>query len=606
MTFLTFTFLKKSADNLAPQITTIQNIVATTSSASSTCIDCHGNLKGMSPYHNEIGCVACHKGNNESAHKDSSHSGMFSIPGNMNDADQTCGICHPQALSDIKNSMMTTNSGIISIDRYIFGEIDSPNELTHIHELGHSAADEHVRNLCSHCHLGNEKIESGPVNELSRGGGCNACHLNYSEEAKAEHKTFITDTILGKHHPSLDLNVTDQHCFGCHSRSGRISTNYEGWHETLMSADSVSKEDGYRILEDDRVFRFVAEDIHHSKGLQCIDCHNYEDIMGDGELHAHEEEAVKIACVDCHFSTPPPTTLFENLGFTHKRILAIRKYQHENQRFLLTQKDSTPILNSFIDNDNNAYMIRKSDRKKFALGAPGESCNRDGGHKEITCSACHSNWAPQCIGCHTNYDPNAEGYDLYEGKHKKGSWIEFAAEFLAEAPVLGVRANKEIQPAIPGMIMTLDQSAFYGNGSNENESFHRLFSPVAPHTTSAEGRSCTSCHNNPVAIGYGRGKLNFIKDNNAPYWEFEAEYENLEDGIPSDAWIAFLEDPDSERYSTRVDFKPFSLVEQKSILTIGACFSCHKEDSDIMMKSLEIPFSEYQKMMNEKCKMPSF
>lgn len=599
---------QRDDDNVSPIAIVDENNISL-QLAPSTCIDCHGNMEGMSPYHKDIGCVACHKGDNEEINKDSSHAGMFSIPGNMSDADQTCGICHPQALSDIKSSMMSTNSGIISIDRYIFGEIDSPNELTHIHDLKHSSADEHLRNLCSHCHLGNEKTESGAINELSRGGGCNACHLNYSDEAERGHQSFIQDSTLAIHHPSLDLNVTDKHCFGCHSRSGRISTNYEGWHETLLSADSISKEDGYRILEDDRVFRYVAEDVHHTIGLQCIDCHNYEDVMGDGQLHAHEEEAVKISCEDCHFSETPSTLLFENLEFTHKRILAMRNYGNEEQRILMTKKDSTPILNSYLDEENNAFLIRKADREIFALNAPSESCNRDAGHKNISCSACHSNWAPQCIGCHTNYDPKAQGYDLYEGEYKDGSWIEFAAEFLADAPVLGMRSTKdkkEVQPAIPGMIMTLDQSAFSKKYSGDAESFHRLFSPVAPHTTSAEGRSCASCHTNPTAIGYGRGRLTFISNTPSPYWEFEAEYENLRDGIPADAWIAFLSEPDSERFSTRLDFKPFSLEEQKKILTIGACLSCHNENSATMKNSLRIPFSEYRKEMSSKCKVPIF
>ena len=42
-----------------------------------------------------------------------------------------------------------------------------------------------------------------------------------------------------KVHPSVSLKVSDNHCFGCHSRSGRISTNYEGWHETTLEAEQM-------------------------------------------------------------------------------------------------------------------------------------------------------------------------------------------------------------------------------------------------------------------------------------------------------------------------------------------------------------------------------
>jgi len=576
--------------------------------SNSSCIQCHGNLKGISPYHEEIGCVSCHKGNNESSLKDSSHIGMISIPGNLIDADNTCGICHPQALSDLKNSLMTTNSGIISIDRYIFGETHSPNILAHIDSLGYGPADTHIRNLCSHCHIGNEKTEFAPISQQSRGGGCNACHLNYSEDAKSELALLLTDSNSRSFHPSLDLHITNDHCFGCHSRSGRISTNYEGWHETLLSKDSVQDLKKYKVLEDDRVFRFVQEDIHKSRGMDCIDCHNYEDIMGDGKLYAHEEEAIKISCEDCHFENNATKLDSNDLNFTHKRILSIRNYENAKRTFLGTKKDSTPLLNSYFDDDNLALLIRKSDRKKMPLKSPGESCNREAGHQDISCSACHSSWAPQCIGCHTDYKPESQGYDLFKGEYMKGSWIEYAAEFLADPPILGVRKNKEkreIQPAIPGMIMTLDQSQFKGS-EKEKIAFHRLFAPASPHTTASLGRSCTSCHTDPLAFGYGRGNLEYSYKNKPPKWTFEAEYENLKDGLPADAWIPFLEEPSSKQYSTRIDFFPFSLEEQKRILTVGTCFSCHKEGSKTMMESLKIPFEDYKKKMSVKCILPVF
>ena len=494
---------------------------------------------------------------------------------------------------------MTTNSGIISVDRYIFGELDSAEVLTHINELGFSAADVHVRNLCSHCHLGNEKKEMGPITELSRGGGCNACHLNYSSEAAQE--LNLKDSVLNRFHPSLDLNISDDHCFGCHSRSGRISTNYEGWHETLLLKDSVKAGSKYRILEDDRVFSKVSPDVHHTKGLMCIDCHQYEDLMGDGKDHVHEEDAVKISCEDCHFDNAPLTKTKEELNFTHLRILKMREYAHENMRFLTTEKDTTPILNSFLDENNKAYLVSKADRTKWLLNGPSESCNRDAGHQDVSCTACHSSWAPQCIGCHSNYDPNAQGYDLFTQDYRDGTWIEYAAEFLSDEPTMGVRTKenkRSITAAIPGMIMTLDQSSF-PNSRKSKTSFHRLFAPAEPHTTTAKGRTCASCHAQASAIGYGRGELTFkIK---TMTWEFESSYEELEDGIPADAWIAFLKEPDAAMYSTRKDFKPFSLEEQQRILAVGACLSCHKENSKVMLNSLTLPFSEYKKKMSSEC-----
>ncbi|GAH08238.1 unnamed protein product, partial [marine sediment metagenome] len=55
--------------------------------------------------------------------------------------------------------------------------------------------------------------------------------------------------------------------FGCHSRSSRISTNYQGWHETLLDEADVFNKEGYKVFEDKRVYSFQGEDVHHAKGL---------------------------------------------------------------------------------------------------------------------------------------------------------------------------------------------------------------------------------------------------------------------------------------------------------------------------------------------------
>ena len=65
-----------------------------------SCLQCHQNTKGYSKYHNPefIGCASCHLGNIASNDKDESHKGMVLIPGNLSDAKETCGKCHPNEL----------------------------------------------------------------------------------------------------------------------------------------------------------------------------------------------------------------------------------------------------------------------------------------------------------------------------------------------------------------------------------------------------------------------------------------------------------------------------------------------------------------------------
>jgi hypothetical protein len=48
--------------------------------------------------------------------------------------------------------------------------------------------------------------------------------------------------------------------------------------------------------------------------------------------------------------------------------------------------------------------------------------------------------------------------------------------------------------------------------------------------------------------------------------------------------------------STRTDVRPFTIEEQKKILTVGACLTCHEENSDIMKESL----IDFKKVLNNK------
>lgn len=540
---------------------------------------------------------------------------MIHIPGHPDNARITCGSadCHPAIAERIQTSLMTTNSGIVSVDRFVFLESASPDALSHIKDLGHGAADKHMRNLCSNCHLGNEKTETGPVNQLSRGGGCNACHLNYSPAAREQHEQYLAEgkpeEWLPKVHPSLDIGISNDHCFGCHSRSGRISTNYEGWHETLLEAEAMADHTGYRILEDERVFEFISADVHHTSGMDCIDCHNSYETMGDGTLYMHEEEAVKIQCEDCHSEQVRKTITYEELDAETKKVFDLRKFDRQ-RRMLKTGKGDIALVNAYQAGDSS-FMILKNSGKVLPLGPPASVCTNAYGHRDLTCSACHTSWAPLCIGCHNSYDREANGYDMIGKRFVKGEWVEYVGAFISGEPALGVwsGAAREIRPAIPGMILTIDRADFDKNlnGSSEAGIFHRLYAPAAPHTTSRKGRSCKSCHNSSMALGYGQGTLNYQTEGSSGFWSFIPAYaNNPEDGLPEDAWIGFLTEPGDHFQSTRTNFRAFTLADQQKILTVGACLTCHEEQSGVMAESLHEEFSVYLKKRTAKCILPSW
>lgn len=576
------------------------------------CVFCHSDVKGFSNSHNPqaIGCFSCHLGNPFTLDKDLAHKNIVVIAGGLETAKITCGAnnCHPSIPGRIDNSIMNTLSGMISVNKFVFDEIKNPSGLYNLKQLKDSPADSHLRNLCVSCHISNAK-ELGPISELTRGGGCSGCHLNYSKEAQIEFEdTYISGRKEKlKFHPSLDINITNNHCFGCHSRSGRISTNYEGWHETNLTAGDVKDDSTYRILEDERVFEFIEADIHYTAGMQCIDCHTSYEIMGDGNLYEHKENQLIVECIDCHSQNFNNTIALEQIDAESKKIAQLRKVDKKGRVFLATNKTKQPLLNTRFEN-NTPKLDLKLSAKTLELKPPLKVCIEGNWHQNLSCNSCHGSWAPQCIGCHTEYNPDEEGFDLLLNKSRQGIWEEHVGEYFADQPVLGIKIDKKnsketVDTFIPGMILSLNKNMLGKNG-NDNTVFKRLYSPAFSHTVSKNSRSCKSCHNNPLAIGYGRGNLIF-NSNNDGRWEFLPMYiNNKNDNLPEDAWIGFLTDPE-ENFATRNYVRPFTLEEQKKILTVGTCFTCHDDNSKIFTypsKNFEILRSK----MSTKCLLPSW
>lgn len=580
-----------------------------------SCLQCHANTTGFSVYHNpkSIGCISCHLGNGKSFNKVEAHTNMVVIPGNLIDAEKTCGKCHASELSKIKNSIMTTNSGIIAVDKYIFGEAVSPNNQYHINALKNSPSDKHIRDLCANCHLGSKKETLGPITELSGGGGCNACHLNYSIEAQNALRVYLNSskTKLPKIHPSTSVLINDTHCFGCHSRSSRISTNYQGWSETLLESKVAILNKKYRIIDETRVYRYIKEDVHHAKGMLCIDCHSSQEVMGDGNKYLHEEDAVKIQCSDCHFKNQPKTIAYDSLDAESINVFLHRNYKHFKNPIIAVKNGGHPLVNTYIDAFGNAFLIGKRDGALHKIPPQSSICARDSVHRAVSCSSCHSSWTSRCIGCHTQFDKNeTQAFDLLDKKFVKGQWKEYAGEFDASLPAMGVKyvgSNKQIMPAIPGMILSIDHGSFKRN-NDSTISFHRLYAPNSPHTTVKKARDCKSCHSNPLALGYGNGNLRYEIKKGLGNWKFNAEYvPNKYDKIPEDAWISFLEHLNSTKiYSTRTDFRPFTLEEQKKLLLVGSCLECHQETSKIMQQSLIGGLKPLLKKVSPKCILPTW
>jgi hypothetical protein len=552
------------------------------------CLSCHGDEEGFSPFHPvaAIGCSSCHLGDPDATTEEAGHAGMTIVPGNLADADQTCGApgCHAEWVERVRGSLMGTGRGLVSVDRWVFGEQGSPDGDHGMQDLGNSPADEHLKQLCQTCHLGTPKTRPGALDFRSRGGGCLACHLTYNGAEG--------------NHARLSARVPDERCEGCHSRSGRISLNYAGWHETVL--DPGAAEPGMRLLPDGRVLAPQASDVHHQAGLSCVDCHTSRELMGDGNQYQHQEEATEVTCISCHEADTSRSVRWAELPQDDQRLILLRSgVPPASRRFGLSDITSRPISNLVSDSGNRFQLLSKSDSTAFPLRRPTDACRLQG-HERVACQTCHSTWVPQCIGCHTQ-------------RLDDDTWVEMISDFRADPPVLGARTVRDpegsIQPFAPGMIMTLgvepvpaheSPAGWVGRGI-----LHRLYAAAVPHTTSSEGRTCMSCHLDPLALGFGRGVLSLRTDGS---WLFSPEYESISDGLPADAWIPF--DPSMGRAlegrpsSTRSDTRPLNAQEIDRILFVGACLTCHPAERSANGTIFE-DFSASRLNVAPACVLPS-
>lgn len=553
------------------------------------CAGCHAAVEGIEPGHASLSCAACHLGNRQTTEPRLAHVGLVRIPGNADDMDRTCGAagCHADLPHRFRNNIMSTLNGVVSVDRWVFGEQPTPTALTPVTKLGHSPADTHLRNLCASCHLGNPKLEPGPLTERSRGGGCNACHLHYSDGARAS-LAALEELEPGRRfvHAALLVKPEPIACFGCHSRSGRVSLNLEGWQEFEGDAGTSA----LRTLEDGRVVRGGLADIHSERGMGCVDCHGSWEVMGDGTLPLHREAQSTLQCTDCHLTSAPVTRTLGELDAESARVAKLEGFAQPGRRYLTIARSGLGLINTFAA-DGGVFLTGKYSGRAVAIPAPGAACTK--GHRALACATCHEAWVPQCVACHTRFEADGGMYDLLAQAQAPGAWQEEGGEPLSDRASLGVRAldggARRIEEFAPGMVMTLEKS------------FHRLFAPVFAHTIRREARTCGECHADPLALGYGRGTLRY--DGPSRSWSFTPRFPlRSEDGLPEDAWVGFLQTRGTDS-TTREDTRPFTVAEQQRLLTVGACLTCHPPDSAPMQQGLD-DFAAVLQKMRSTCSQP--
>jgi hypothetical protein len=474
--------------------------------AYNACVSCHAaETTGFDAAHAFAApnCRACHAGDATAATRDEAHRGLIAHPGTLDNARRACGNCHAARVAAVGKGLMHTGHGMVLVTRRLLGDAGATDAPASLQTLGHGIADSMLRKQCAGCHLGQDRPQHRLDATFARGGGCLACHY--------------ADPGAGGH-PALTAAVPDARCFGCHSRSGRISLAYAGLAEAGVT-------DGAGVLADGRHVTRMAADVHYLAGMSCIDCHTSVGLMGGVADAQTQRQAVDIACADCHANGASRVTFAEwPASMTGMRARVPFAVGAET-RFLATARHGTPLWNVEL-RDDGAWLHTKVTRRVLRIPSLDPVTHgADMRHARLACTACHSQWAPNCYGCHMNYDASGEQWDHAAGAITAGRWEHDPGSIGTALPALGIGDGGRIEPFVPGMVMTVTHPSL------DKEIFVRVFAPLSPHTSGA-ARSCASCHRSSSALGLGIGELTIDPER----IEFEPAERWLPDGLPADAW----------------------------------------------------------------------
>jgi len=528
-----------------------------------SCASCHDREDEAPPgVHASFGkaCEICHLGNPAETDEDLAHEGMEREAGALQTVELTCGRegCHVRETDRVATSLMATGRGLISVDRWVFGEIETPDGTETLPELlahpSPSPAQSHLRKLCAGCHLGTRRDDRDDA--VFGGSGCGACHVD----------PMPTPTSP---HPAIEATVPDTRCLGCHSRSARVSLSYQGLAETRAPPDAGCADP--ETLHDGRSACRTEADVHQVAGMGCVDCHLHTDLMGDGIGHRHEEEQVEITCEACHAPLDEDAEVrWSAIEDPITTALLMRQPRRpSDEEPVRVGRRGTPLWNLFREGPGWSLSSKAGSGSWAVPATPRDADHGLRGHERLTCTACHAAWAPMCPDCHTTFDPNGEQWEFGEARVTSGAWVETASHFSWGLPALAVRADGRIAPAIPGMILDVQP------GPDAERIERRLFATLDPHTTRRESRPCRSCHGQSVALGLGEGRLEISPK--GPRF-VPARPDPQQPGRAADGWVTLF--PEAPAAGTRTGLRSLDAVEQHRVLRVAPCLECHPETDD--------------------------
>ena len=300
--------------------------------------------------------------------------------------------------------------------------------------------------------------------------GCAACHVPFADDGRYRGNDRSLKGRVG--YPWLHVfhgPITTGQCLHCHN-GPRIGADYVGLfqhdfhrsYRTPLSGGTLPRQ--LYIMDHHR----LKADVHHDRGLLCVDCHDAGDVMGRGKPVAAQKDAVAVRCRSCHTKDPSiPAHAIPGMEKIH--CLGC----HAAWGFM----------------DYGPSLVR-DDRKDLTRWSPwrlqGDESVLDlfdvrgqfFGKKDA------SFYGPWLLGWRFR-----RWEYLTLGKDDKGRIVPFRPRYQYQISYVDNTGRVVLDNAVPTR----------GDGTGPGWAYM----PYYPHTVQKRGRSCEACHGVPLAAGDG-------------------------------------------------------------------------------------------------------
>ena len=274
---------------------------------------------------------------------------------------------------------------------------------------------------CARCHLWSRgKGYRGAVEAdgVYRADGCAACHMVYANDGLST----SADTSIDHNQPGhpmvhvITAAIPTEQCLHCHHRGARIGLSFTGRAQMPPRLPSGPGVPGTTDVVFNGNYHYTDSetnppDVHHERGLHCIDCHTKNGVMGDGNIFGHMDQATQIRCQTCHGVLTAEGTLIDEDGLDLNNVT-----QNPGGSIVLTskitgQQHTVPQVTDIVDPASPVYS-------SHAACAMNDTHIKEQGGLE--CYACHTSWTPNCFGCHFERDERFTGLNLVTRQEEIG------------------------------------------------------------------------------------------------------------------------------------------------------------------------------------------